>query len=599
MKLITALLALGFAASIEAAENPNIVLIYTDDHGWPDVGVAGIYDDLKTPHLDALAKSGVYATNGYSTAPQCVPSRAGVLTGRSQNRFGVESNGYDLNGFNEQLTIAERLKEAGYATGQIGKWHLGPTNRITEHGFDDVYAKNSNRPCFANYTLDGETIEMGEVNDGLYHLDACSAAAVSFIDRHADQPFFLYLAYRAPHVPLDAPEKYLSRFPGEMPERRRQALAMISAMDDGVGQIVAELKERELYENTLIFFIGDNGAPLKIHKEDAPGGGPGWDGSLNEPMNGEKGMLAEGGMRVPFLISYPAVIPGGQIYDHPVWSLDVAATAVKLTGLPDAPELDGINLIPYLNGDNSEAPDRLLTWRWIAQSAIRDGKWKLLRGMDREYLFDLESDPSEESNLLATHPEVAGRLRSQLSAWADELNPPGLSIPGNSTAWMNYFDFYLDRKKPTPLSERIPPKQAANFDDSRGWTVRSGTRKQSATGLAISPEKKDKAPFLVAPRETFHKPITVSVHISNERAGPIGVSWRESDQQDFSGDQIVVLDSSPSADVQVIEFTVPVQSATNHFRLHVPNGISTLRKLSFESGEKTKTWNFTNDSKAE
>ena len=592
MKYLFAILALGFSACLSSAAKPNIILIYTDDHGWPDIGIAGIHDDLKTPHLNALAESGVYATSGYSTAPQCVPSRAGVLTGRSQNRFGVESNGYDLDGFNEQLTIAERLKEAGYATGQIGKWHLGPTNRITEHGFDDVYAKNSNRPCFANYTLDGETIEMGEVNDRLYHLDACSEAAVSFIDRHADQPFFLYLAYRAPHVPLDAPDKYLSRFPGEMPERRRQALAMIAAMDDGVGQIVAELKERAIYENTLIFFIGDNGAPLKIHKEDAPGGGPGWDGSLNEPMNGEKGMLAEGGMRVPFLISYPGTIPGNQVYDQPVWSLDVAATAVKLAGLPDAPELDGINLIPYLNGDNSEAPDRPLTWRWIAQSAIRDGKWKLLRGMDREYLFDLEADPSEKSNLLATHPEVAERLRSQLYAWADELNPPGLSIPGNSTAWMNYFDFYLDHKKPTLLSEKTPPKQPANFDDRRGWTVRSGTLKQSANGLTIIPEKKDKAPFLVAPRIPFKTPIVVSLHLSNESAGTIGISWRELDQKDFPRDQRVLLDVVAAPNGQNTEFTLPIKSATNHFRLHLPRRGATLHKLIFQSGEDSQNWDF-------
>ena len=186
------------------------------------------------------------------------------------------------------------------------------------------------------------------MDDGLYHLDACSQAALTFIERHAEQPFFLYLAYRAPHVPLDAPEKYLSRFPGKMPERRRQALAMISAMDDGVGAIVADLKARDLDKNTLIFFIGDNGAPLKIHKIDAPGGGPGWDGSLNEPMNGEKGMLSEGGIRVPFLISWPGTIPSGQVYDQPIVSLDVAATAVELAGQERDETLDGVNLVPFL-----------------------------------------------------------------------------------------------------------------------------------------------------------------------------------------------------------------------------------------------------------
>jgi arylsulfatase A-like enzyme len=214
-KILPGLLSLIVCA--QAADRPNIIVIYTDDHGWPDIGVAGINEDLRTPNLDQLAAEGVYATSGYSTAPQCVPSRAGLLIGKSQNRFAVESNGASMDGFNAELTIAERLKKAGYATGQIGKWHLGPSNQITDHGFDDVYAKNANRACHANYTLAGETIDMQMVNDNLYHLDACSQAALTFIERHQQKPFFLYLAYRAPHVPLDAPKKYLSRFPGKMP----------------------------------------------------------------------------------------------------------------------------------------------------------------------------------------------------------------------------------------------------------------------------------------------------------------------------------------------------------------------------------------------
>ena len=369
-------IALLSAAVIESTAKPNIIVIYTDDHGWPDIGVAGINDDLRTPHLDRLAADGVYASNGYSTAPQCVPSRAGLLIGKFQSRFGVESNGAPLDGFNAELTIAERLKRAGYATGQIGKWHLGPTQNITDHGFDDVYAKNANRPCSANYTLAGKTIKMQQVNDGLYHLDACTQAAKVFIERHQEKPFFLYLAYRAPHVPLDAPKKYLDRFPGKMPQRRRQALAMISAMDDGVGLIRDTLKQHGLEQNTLIFYIGDNGAPLKIHKLDAPGGGPGWDGSLNKPMNGEKGMLSEGGIRVPFVVSWPGTIPGKQVYRHPIVALDVAATAVAIAGLKPDNSLDGVNLIPHLTGKIKAAPHESIQWRWIAQAAVREGRWK-------------------------------------------------------------------------------------------------------------------------------------------------------------------------------------------------------------------------------
>ena len=291
------LLALTFAACATvlpvtpatAAKQPNIIVIYTDDHGYADIGIQGSVPDVKTPHIDALAK------NGYSTAPQCVPSRAGLMVGKFQSRFGVESNGDTLEGFDKETTFATRLQKIGYATAQFGKWHLGPTAEITKHGFKHVFSQNNGSTFSANITLDGQDRPMGNLPPELYHVDGCSRAAAALIERYKAEPFFLYVAYRAPHVPLDAPKKYLDRFPGQMPERRRQALAMLSSVDDGVGLLAATLKKHGLTENTLIFLIGDNGAPLKITKLDAPGGGPGWDGSLNTPLNGEKGMLAEGG----------------------------------------------------------------------------------------------------------------------------------------------------------------------------------------------------------------------------------------------------------------------------------------------------------------
>ena len=587
MKILLALFVLyGLAA---AAERPNIIVIYTDDHGWPDIGAAGIYDDLKTPNIDALAASGVRATNGYSTAPQCVPSRAGLLAGRAQNRFGVESNGEALGGFDDQETIAERLKKADYATGQIGKWHLGPNPEIPKHGFDDVYSKNSNRPCHANYNLAGETIDMQQVDDGLYHLDACTQAALTFIRRHEKEPFFLYLAYRAPHVPLDAPEKYLSRFPGKMPERRRQALAMISAMDDGVGLIVDELKSKGLHDNTLIFYIGDNGAPLKIHKLDAPGGGPGWDGSLNAPMNGEKGMLAEGGMRVPYLVSWPAKIPAGQVYELPLSTLDVAATAIAAAGLPGDDLLDGADLRPYLSGEKKSAPHEFLTWRWIAQTAVREGKWKLLRGGSREYLFDLDADPRETRNLLAANPETAQRLRARLESWASELDPPGLETKTMSSTWEDYYDFYLDGKPAAPRTKTAEPKSV------HGWIARGVALEMRDDALHLKPEKEGKqTPFIVVSDIEISGPITAKVKLRASTAGDGGFAWRLKGQKEFPANQTAKFPIAQSADWQEQEIEFGGSGTVIHVRLLLPRGEHVIESVRFfdSKGNVLKSWDF-------
>lgn len=436
----------SLVTSAFAAEKPNIIVIFTDDHGYPDIKSQGYLDDLKTPNIDALAHGGVRVTDGYVTAPQCVPSRAGILSGRYQNRFGLELNP-DLRrkpevaqGFAALKTIPERLQEVGYATGMAGKWHLGPQGQISRHGFDKVLMK-ANRNCYSNY--DG-----GKRLKDLYHLDACSAAAVDFITSRKDQPFFYYLAYRAPHTPLDAPKKYTDRFPGEMPERRRQALAMISAMDDGVGEILKALRRHNLEERTLIFFIGDNGAPLKIDMEDKPlDEGGGWDGSLNTPLNGEKGTLLDGGIRTPFLVYWKGTLPAGKVYRHPLISLDVAATAVEIAGLPGAKDLDGINIMPYLTGKVTDPPKRNLNWRWNGQSAIRSGKWKYVHGGGKGYLFDMEADAAEKKNLVTDRPEVAARLLAAHNAWAKKIGIPNAESLPLGRAGRGYFSWYLEGKR--------------------------------------------------------------------------------------------------------------------------------------------------------
>ena len=221
---------------------------------------------------------------------------------------------------------------------------------------------------------------------------------------------------------------------------------MISAVDDAVGLVTAKLKQLNLSEKTLVFFMADNGAPLDVIKPDLPKG-MGWDGSLNDPLRGEKGMLTEGGMHEPFVACWPGTIPPGQVYQPPVISLDIGATAVALAGGSVKPgELDGVNLIPFLTGKNTAAPHDALYWRWKAQSAIRDGDWKLLHTDVREYLFNLKADVEENHNLLAEHPEIAQRLRDKLTAWSMELHPPGLQTEPLPGGLKPRFDYYLEGK---------------------------------------------------------------------------------------------------------------------------------------------------------
>ena len=583
----------ALANGLEKPEKPNLVVIFTDDHGYADLFCQEVKDDLKTPHIDALAAGGVRMAAGYVTAPQCVPSRAGLLSGRYQNRFGVESNGQPLDGFDAQMTIAQRLKQAGYATGMTGKWHLGPPAEIVNHGFDDVYYKNANRPGWANFDLDGEDRAPGPEDSQLYHLDANSAAACAFIERHHDQPFFFYCAYRAPHVPLDAPPKYLKRFAGEMPERRRQALAMISAVDDGVGRIMSTLRRQGLEENTLIFLIGDNGAPLKIHKLDAPGGGPGWDGSLNDPLNGEKGMLAEGGIRVPFVVYWKDRIDGGRVYPHPVISLDVAATATAQAGLPVDPTLDGVNLIPYLRGETEGAPHEALFWRWIAQAAVREGRWKYLRGGAREYLFDIEADREEKHNLLAQQPDVAERLRTRLAAWAEEMNPPGLETKQMAETWEQYFDYYLDGKPAPPVTQST--ERGGNTRTVQGWTPRNSSLVLTDGGLLITPDPGGKQrPFIACTDLNVPGPATVTVSLRTPTGGSVDVAWRTNDQRVFPPGQTVSARLSASPDWQDITVEIPAKVTIVHFRLVLPGGKTAIRRISLAgtSGKPVKWWNF-------
>ncbi len=268
-------------------------------------------------------------------------------------------------------------------------------------------------------------------------------AALSFIDRHARDPFFLYLAYFTPHVPLASPEPWFSKTPAHLPLQRRQALAMIAAMDEGIGQIRAKLREQGNEQNTLIFFIGDNGAPLRPAA---------WNGSLNTPLTGEKGMLTDGGIRTPFVAAWPGKLPAGKTYDAPVISLDVAATAVAIAGLPADRALDGVNLMPFLLGEKMGSPHEALFWRWRSQSAVLAGKWKLiLLGNQERYLFDLSAPVGqrEKTNLLSQYPEVASDLEKRLVAWDATVPSPGLPRAIVAQDQL-HFDTHIKGTPPSP-----------------------------------------------------------------------------------------------------------------------------------------------------
>jgi arylsulfatase A-like enzyme len=447
-------------AEIAAASGkPNIIVIFTDDQGWADLGVHGQETDVRTPQLDRMAAEGVRCSAGYITAPQCSPSRVGLLTGRYQQRIGIDTIP-DIPMPLETVTIPERLRPAGYVSGMVGKWHLEPNvlcvawaathlpqlkpenGRVAiplpvrmqffpaAHGFTDYFCGEMNR-YYANYDLKGANVPPQWIEDRRFRVDVQTEAALAFLKRNHSKPFFLFVSYFAPHTPLELPEAYGKEFSSDLPLRRRAALAMLAGIDTGVGKILAALNEYGIDDNTLVVFTSDNGAPVHGRRDsplDRDMGG--WDGSLNTPWVGEKGMLSEGGIRVPFLVRWPGKLPAGKVYAQPVSALDIAATANALAGLPDDQQLDGVNLIPFLTGANPNPPHAQLFWRFWSQAAVRAGQWKLLyKAGEPERLFDLGSAEHERRDLAAEYPERVADLRKKLLAWTLELQPPGL--PGD------------------------------------------------------------------------------------------------------------------------------------------------------------------------
>ncbi len=447
------------AAKTRTDNRPNVIVVFTDDQGYADIGANGVVTDIVTPHIDQLASDGVRMTAGYVTAPQCTPSRASLLTGRYQQKFNLDDNSLTPMTL-AQPTMADRLQEVGYRTGMAGKWHLGIDQNSPDfdvnstslevraqyfpdqRGFDDVYYGFRNT-WWTNFDFNGNEIRAAYRHNEDYRLDVTTEAALAFIEKHRHQPFFLYLPYFAPHVPMEATEEYLSRHESTVETRRKYALAMMSAIDDGVGRIRQKLDELELAGDTVLFFISDNGAPLGIHMDDAPieDNTAAWDGSLNTPWIGEKGMLTEGGIRVPYIVTWPDNLPPNTVFDNAVSTLDVAATTLELAGA-DTSELDGVDLIPHLTGNTHDLDERPLYWRFWNQAAIRVGDWKYLTNGANEYLFDLAAE-HENKNLITSQPAIAQTLREQLSNWSDTLSTPGMPQRGPNNAEAGWYNHYL------------------------------------------------------------------------------------------------------------------------------------------------------------
>lgn len=443
-------------AAEASAPRPNVIVILADDLGYGDIGANG-GKRIPTPNIDALAASGARVTNGYVTAAVCAPSRSGLLSGRHQARFGFEFNpvGRDeKEGLPPgETTVAEVMKSAGYATGMVGKWHVGqaPDFHPMDQGFDFFYGVLAGATNYWKAQAPGDVFAAtGEdklitrerlpiysgrqvVQPDEYLTDVFTEQAVDFIGRNKSKPFFLYVPYTTPHTPLQASKKYADRFPHLTSEYDRSYAALVSSLDDGVGRILAKLDAEGLRRNTVVIFLSDNGCANYIRGA-----------CTNGHLSGYKAYPWEGGIRVPYLVSWPGRIRPGAFH-QPVSSLDILSTAAAVAGVRAPAQAEGLNLVSYLNGKGPREP-RALFWRMGPNHAVRHGKWKLLvvnksdrvQDIEREVfgqavpdgikaevsalgqwmlLYDLEADPAERNNLASKHPEVVARLERAFADW--------------------------------------------------------------------------------------------------------------------------------------------------------------------------------------
>ena len=429
----------------EAEENtespPNIVVILTDDQGYADISLNPDHpQEISTPHMDALAAAGALFSQGYTSGHVCSPTRAGMMLGRYQQRVGVYSAGDGGKGFDPTLPIFPSFLPDEYVSTAIGKWHLGLDDDYPElkwhalnRGFDECY-KFMGRGGHSYFDLrsdsDGKFAHplyrnKKRINDEGYLTNRLTEEAVAFIDRNKDQPFLLYLAYNAVHAPAEAPQAdidaYRKQFPG-ISERRAILMAMLKHLDDGVGDVVAKLKQEGLFDNTLLIFLTDNGGSKAMEAD-------------NTPLRGFKGSLYEGGIRTPFIVSWPDKFAGGATIDVPVISLDILPTALDAIGVepPAEPAFDGKSLLPLLTNQSKTHHDTLYWSKGDdGEWAVRRGDWKLHGQKKSLELYNLASDPSEQKDIAHRHADIVGELTAAFDAWIEPMADP---ITGGTKRW--------------------------------------------------------------------------------------------------------------------------------------------------------------------
>ena len=414
------LLSLLACISTLSARRPNVIIIFTDDQGTVDMNCYGA-KDLVTPNMDGLAKRGVRFTQFYSAAPVCSPSRVGLMTGRTPQHGGLNGNvPLDSVGMpSQQITIAEKMKTAGYATAHIGKWHLGhhkeavPNAQGFDHSFGHLVGCIDNYSHFFYWSgpnkhdlwRNGKEV----FHNGEFFPDLMVKEAGEFIDKNKDQPFFIYFALNTPHYPYQGSPKWLEHY-RDLPYPRNLYAAFLSTTDDRIGALLSEIENAGLTNDTIIIFQSDHGASeeVRAHK----GGGSAG------PHRGAKFSLYEGGIRVPAIISWPGNLPQNEVRNQIATGCDWFPTIMELCKISAAEhEIDGKSLLPVINSKSARSAHKIFHWKSGNSVAVREGKWKLVMSGKKAELFDLPNDLGESRNLVKEHPEMVEKLRGKSAVY--------------------------------------------------------------------------------------------------------------------------------------------------------------------------------------